>query len=296
MIEMATGVVVSAFVNARQLQPFINLDVVNLNSLGSLVDFFARSRHDDVPVHNGAARVPVTSKVHPLSIQELQVVSAWIVFVHQLTALEHAVRQSFVVATANHEYTWLVNAHLDHLEIVRKVPFEVNELVNAIFVFHIVNWDGPRVLLEHVQLRWEFHWQISDHRALRYLCICSKAELLLLREPSVPVISWLSETLVLFARILSRPTFFLYFFDSFTILDVLKKLTIGMTLLAAWTFEFEKIHEIFELHIDLDRPVCLMTHRTFQLTISTAACTKEHLTVIIWALLWIPYQVAAQLA
>lgn len=263
MIEVATGVVVSAFVNARKLHPFINLDVVNLNSLGSLVDFFARSRHNDVPVQNRAARVTVSSKVHPLFIQELQVVCAWIVFVDKFTALEHAVWQSFVVATTNHEYTWLMNTHLDHLKIVRKVAFEVNELVNATFVFHIVNWDSPRVFLEHIQLRWEFHRQISDHSALRYLCTSSYTEFLLLREPSVPVVSRWHETLALFVRIDSRPSFFLNFFDSFTILDVYKQLTIGMTLTAAWTFEFEKIHEVFELHIDLDGPICLMTHGTF---------------------------------
>jgi len=204
-------------------------------------------------------------KVHSLFIQELQVVCAWIVFVDELTALEHTIRESFVVATANHEYTWLLNTHLNHLEIVRKVAFEIYELVHAGFVFHVVYWYSARVFLEHVELRREFHWQTGNYAALAYLgtrSVCSD-ELLLLSEPSI--LSWLYrlETWVLFGQILSRPSFFLNFLDSFTVLYVLQQLAISVTLLAAWTFEFENIHKVFELNIDLDGPVGLMAHRTF---------------------------------
>jgi len=119
--------------------------------------------------------------------------------------------------------------------------------------------------LEHVELRREFHWQIGNYAALAYLgtrSVCSD-ELLLLSEPSI--LSWLYrlETCVLFGRIHSRPSFFLNFLDSFTVLYVLQQLAISVTLLAAWTFEFENIHKVFELNIDLDGPVGLMAHRTF---------------------------------
>jgi hypothetical protein len=99
-------------------------------------------------------------------------------------------------------------------------------------------------------------------------------ELSLLRESSI--LRWLRlrETWYLFGSIQSWPSFFLNFLDSFTILNMDEELTISMTLLAAWTFEFENIHKIFELYIDLNRSVRLMAHWTFQLAMFAATGTK----------------------
>lgn len=76
MVEVAARVVVPSFVDAWQLEPLINLNVVNLYSARSLVHFFPGARYDDVAIHNGAARVAMSCEIHPLFIEELQVVGA----------------------------------------------------------------------------------------------------------------------------------------------------------------------------------------------------------------------------
>lgn len=96
-------------------------------------------------------------EIHPLFLKELQVVRRRVILVHQFAALEHAIRKGFVVTTSDHEYTWLLNANLDHLKVVWKVSFEVYKLVDAVFVLHVVNRNCPRIFLENIQLRGELH-------------------------------------------------------------------------------------------------------------------------------------------
>lgn len=144
-----------AFVDARQLNPLVQLDVVDLHSIGCLVHFLPGSRNNNIAVQNSAARVPMPRVVHSLFFEELQVVGARIVLIDQFAALEHAIRQSLVVSATYHEYTWLMDADLDHLEIVREVPFEVHKFVHAVLILNVVNRHCSRVFLEDVELGWE---------------------------------------------------------------------------------------------------------------------------------------------
>ena len=102
----------------------------------------------------------------------------------------------------------------------------------------------------------------------------SSDELCLLGESSVFRRLNCNETRVLFIDFDNRPSFFLDLFDAFAIFDVVQELSVSVALLAPRAFEFQNIHKVFELNIDLNQPIRLMAHRTFQLTISTAACAK----------------------
>lgn len=71
---------------------------------------------------------------------------------------------------------------------MRKVAFEINKLVNAVLVLDVVDRDGSRVFLEHVQLSWEFRWHACD--LTMSICLGGISseplyEFLLLREPSI---------------------------------------------------------------------------------------------------------------
>jgi len=81
----------------------------------------------------------MSCEVHPLLVKELKVISTRIVFINKFAALEHAIRQRFVITTTDHEYTWLLYTHLNHLEIMWKVAFEIDKFMDTIFVFHVIN-------------------------------------------------------------------------------------------------------------------------------------------------------------
>ena len=71
--------------------------------------------------------------LHTLLLDELEVVLDRVGLLDDLAALEHAVRQGLEVATADHEYTWLMHANLNHLEVMREVSAELDELVLELF-------------------------------------------------------------------------------------------------------------------------------------------------------------------
>lgn len=152
MVEMAAGVVMSSLIDSWELKPLIDGDVVELNAIGCIVYLLPGARDDDVSIEDGAAGVAMTGEVHSLLLQELEVVGTRVVLVNDLAALEHAIWECLVVATTDHEYTWLLESDLDHLEVVGEVSLEVNKLVHAVFVLDVENGDCPRVLLEDVQL------------------------------------------------------------------------------------------------------------------------------------------------
>lgn len=150
VIEMAAGVIMTALVNLCNFHPLVELRVVNLDLLSGSVDLLARARHDDVAVLDGTARVTVARVPHTLLLDELQVVFLRVVLLSNLTALEHTLRQRLEVATADHEYTWHLDADLNHLEIVREVSSMLDELVAHLLGHRIVRRHGLGVLLEHV--------------------------------------------------------------------------------------------------------------------------------------------------
>lgn len=92
--------------------------------------------------------------LHTLLLNELQVVLGRIGFLDDFAALEHAIGQGLEVAAANHVYTWLLHANLNHLEVVREVSAELDELMLKLFCQRIKTRNCFTVFLEDVnQLR-----------------------------------------------------------------------------------------------------------------------------------------------
>jgi len=101
-----------------------------------------------------ADAVTVPSVSHLLHFNELQVEFSRAGLWDYLTALEHAIREGLEVSTANHEYTWSGLAYLDHLEVVREVSAELDELVLHLTGQRVVRSHGLAVLLEDMDLSW----------------------------------------------------------------------------------------------------------------------------------------------
>ena len=59
------------------------------------------------------------------------------VSLQQLSTLEHAVWQSFVVTSSNHKDTWIDSANLDHLEVMRKVSLKVDIAMGDSLLRHV---------------------------------------------------------------------------------------------------------------------------------------------------------------
>lgn len=90
----------------------------------------------------------MSGELHSFSADELQVVNTRIVLLNYFFAFKHAIWQSFVVATSDHEDSWLFNAYLDDLEIVGECTSEVDISVLQGLFREIECSNCFRVLLE----------------------------------------------------------------------------------------------------------------------------------------------------
>ena len=143
MVKVRARMVVATFIDLWKLQPLVILGIVAFNSLCGLVDLLAGARHDDIFVEDLADGMAVTRKLHPLFLDELQIVLRRIGLGPDLAALEHAIRQGFEVAATDHEYTWLgSDADLNHLEVVREIAAELDKLVLDLSRRRVVGRDG----------------------------------------------------------------------------------------------------------------------------------------------------------
>jgi len=94
----------------------------------------------------------MASKLQSLFLLELQVVLCRVALRDDLAALEHAIGQSLEVATSDHEYTWAAgDADLNHLEVVREIAAELDELVPDLLGHRIVLSDRLGVLLKDTE-------------------------------------------------------------------------------------------------------------------------------------------------
>ena len=152
MVQVAAGMVVATFVDLGQLHPLIALGIVALDSLRGLVDFLAGTGDDDVAVKDLSNRMAMARKLHPFPLSELKIVFRRISLGNDLSALEHAIGKGLEVSSSDHEYTWVsADSDLYHLEVVREIATELDELVLDITGRRVVGRNGLRVFLEDAE-------------------------------------------------------------------------------------------------------------------------------------------------
>jgi hypothetical protein len=121
IIEIAAWMIMSALVDFAQFHPIVNLCIKKLHSVSCATDLFSRSGNKNIPIADLAARVTVSSILHPFHFFEFEVVVGGRLVRDKLFAHEHAIWEWLVVTTSEYEYTRVLKTNLNHLEIMREV-------------------------------------------------------------------------------------------------------------------------------------------------------------------------------
>ena len=268
--EVARRVVVAALVQTGHLQPVVRLGIVDLHLLGSLVHLFPRPRDHHIAVLDLAAAVAVSSEPHALLLHKLQIELGRVGLGDHFSALEHAVRQSLEVSAANHEYTWCDLANLDHLEVVREIASELDELVLELTGGRAVRSDRLAVLLENVDGGWEVELLHLLDLALVLL------ELLGDGLPSSLLLLLLLSLLLGQVDIgLELAPLGLQLESLFAGADVAGNLTVHVGLAAARTDHLQQLKHVFDLLVHRQHLAILVALRTAHSILSSSAGTTE---------------------
>ena len=131
----------SSFVDLAQLHPVVDFGIEELNSIGSTAHLLSGPRYKDVPVADLAAGVAVSCVLHPLHLLEFEVVVDGGLVWDELLAHEHGVWEGLVVAASEHENTGVLDAYLDHLEIVWEVASVFYVFVSKILSLGVEHCD-----------------------------------------------------------------------------------------------------------------------------------------------------------
>lgn len=193
-----------------------------------------------------------------------------------LTALEHALGERLEVATADHEYTWHLDATLNHLEIVREVTSMLNELVGYLLSHRVVRGHSLGVLLEDV---YQMRKLDRDGHSLHL----SQGEL---GAHSLPashlLLELLGGLLVCVDTAVEFATLSGHFDGVLALSHVLNDLALHERLTAAGAHDFQELHDVLHLLVELVRATLLPARRTPDGAAAFgAALAEEHLTALI---------------
>ena len=223
----------------------------------------------------------VTRKLHPLLLEELQIVLRRVALGNDLTALEHAVRQRLEVAATDHEYTWVrCDSNLHHLEVVREVSAELDELMLNVARRRVVGCDGLRVLLEDAKSLREFD-------PLRQ-CLVRRDASVHFTHDGLPALirrSLLHCELCLHIYIsVELTTLRRHLLGGIAVLHMIDYLVVHEGFVTARAHHLNDLHEILDLSVYLLEPRVLAALRTAHESLITGAfAAEQHLASLVTA-------------
>lgn len=287
----------SSFVDSWKFHPVIDFGVVEFDSVCGTTYFFSWTWDQNISVSNSAARVTMSSVLHSLLVDKFQVVvDGWLI-TDQFLAQKHAVWESFVVTTTEHKDTWLLDANLDHLEIMWKVPSELDIFMVQSLIPGVEYGDWFWIFLKDKELLWKLGvscLQIST-KTLRVIGSCefwskslSSILLGLITTRNCFNITNLMYDITRFFWCLS--SFCLDLHSTLTSFNVLKHLLIHELFTATWTHHSKQFDHISDSFVHFTRLTSIVAHQAFPsfLWLNTMPAV-QNTTVLILALHSIVY-------
>lgn len=232
----------------------------------------------------------MSGELHSFPADELQVINTRIVLLNNLLAFKHAIWQGFIVATSDHEDSWLFNANLDDLEVVGECTSEVNISMLQGFFWEIECSYCFRVLLEDEKI---FGHLIEIYQgSILHLLLVTANKFLHDRLLSIHGSALdLRDSVVLLAAI------FLDLGGLLTSCNMSLHLAIHEGLTASRTFELQILDKLFYLTMHFRRWLSISTFRTLPraLLIFDAMATVKDLAVTVGTLFAVLYDTVANI-